>query len=487
MKGALNCEPGQDSNERGRFAFRGWAACWPTVRPRLLAASTNAYVRGAVQAAFAAACEAGRAQVAGMLLESGAIAVAVAQEAFVAACDGDRAEVAAVLLAVDGVDGNALSSDGDPVFVAAVRRGSAPVIQVLGASGKCDTSCLGSLGERDGALMLHYAVYCDQADSVRALLGLDGFAVNERTTDWERTALMQAAERSGNGAALCVAALLEDDGVDVNARDVFGFTALSMASRWCNTASVQVLLAADGVDFNGDESPEARAGKCGEFGPGGSMPLLQACEFEDNSRITDADRLACIQALAGVDGINVNQADHVGRTPLHVVVQNGASNRPAMIRALLAAKGADVNCAGREGYSALHTAMCHDEEQPDYDSVFALIAARGIDMNQRHGNGGTLLHMACELRDTDLVAAFLLAGSCRFMRDGNNQLPMARAHRDVDHEDAKWLAFLNADVVRGAAASTNAPPDWRPAWRRAAGSKHTRAFAKRPCAHTPPG
>ncbi len=118
-------------------------------------------------------------------------------------------------------------------------------------------------------------------------------------------------------------------GVDVNARDYAGNTALDQASEYGHADVVKVLLEHGAI-------PDATAS-------GGRTPLMAAAE---NGNLQVAELL-----LAG--GANINLSDRKGRTPLIAAAEDGHLE----IARLLLSKGANVNlrrskrrhCAAQSG------------------------------------------------------------------------------------------------------------------------------------------
>ena len=234
------------------------------VVPLLVGADANPHLAAATRAALAAACDAGLAGVASLLLEA----------------DGVRAEDAdAQSSRVDEGGG-----DGYTLLAAAADRGDAGVVRALVGSGKADVS---ASGENEQFPLLR-AARGGHAACLEMLLAAPGIEVNRH--DAFDCALTTAAE---HGRAECVAALLAADGIDVNQLDGDGHSALVLAARNGNAACVRALVAAPGIDANK---------LCG-----GDGALTAAAENGHSG---------CVVALLAADGIDVNQTDGDGDSAL---------------------------------------------------------------------------------------------------------------------------------------------------------------------------
>lgn len=107
-------------------------------------------------------------------------------------------------------------------------------------------------------------------------------------------------------------------------------------------------------------------------------------------------------------GADVNRADAMGWTPLHLAVREAFHEAVD----LLLAYGADVNAANHNGSTPLLLALEHDNEE----TPLKLIAA-GADPNARDREGDGALHMAVARGRTQVALRLLEAGADPTVRD----------------------------------------------------------------------
>ena len=275
------------------------------VVPLLAAATARPYLRKAAQAAFAAACAAG------------------------------EADAAALLLECDGIDGNAAVNPG---YVRPTHN--------------------------DG----HY-----------------GYAVNDEDNAEGDTVLARAARR-GRGDLVC--ALVGTGKVDVNRAGPNGGLPLVLAIRSKDTACVEALLSADGVDANAAVNPNYEGSSLDYTVEDGDTVLVRA------ARHCDA---GAVRALVASGKADVNRAAPNGDLPLTRAI---LSADEIGVEVLLATDGTSW------GQSILQGLL---------GAARALAAAKGIDLNYRHQHlGRTALHEVCARKHAALAEHLLIAGGCRF-------------------------------------------------------------------------
>ena len=184
-------------------------------------------------------------------------------------------------------------------------------------------------------------------------------------------------------------------GVDVDARQPDGATALQWAAHWNDLQAADLLLEA-GADVNAANNL-------------GVTPLALACE---NASLALVERL--LEA-----GAQADLAQASGLTPLMVAARTGNAK---VVEALLA-HGAAVNASVRKtGHSALMWAV----GEGHYESV-RLLVAQGADVDARARTGFTPLLFAARTGDIASADVLLAAGADvnRSGSDGTHALPLA--------------------------------------------------------------
>jgi len=170
----------------------------------------------------------------------------------------------------------------------------------------------------------------------------------------------------------CLGLLLATPGIDVEALNSKGETALHIAAAAGAGQAVAMLLAAGA-------SPNARA-RCGD------TPLHRA------------GSLPCVVSLLAAPGVDVNAATPMGYTPLHFAVFRGTFDL-ACLKALLSAPGLDPNPRDSSGETPLHLAALEGEDW----AIGALLEAHiGVDAGAVNRAGHTPLQVAeaCEQAST---------------------------------------------------------------------------------------
>ncbi len=230
-----------------------------------------------------------------------------------------------------------------------------------------------------------------ETDRVKASIE-SGIDVNA-TDQHGRTALMRAAERPRSGPVqdrdqhcLEVARDLLQAGADVDAVDLDGRNALSFATQTKFSKMIEALKSAGAV-LPPDEA------------------LRWAAAEQD---------LETVETLIR-EGVDVNGRDRSGRTALHIAARH---DLPQLTQALLAA-GADANAADDEGRTPLHAAANSE--------ILRVLLAAGADPNRGDILGRTALFEAAESGSSDQVSDLLAAGAEVNATTGDGNSPLHEA------------------------------------------------------------
>ena len=177
-------------------------------------------------------------------------------------------------------------------------------------------------------------------------------------------------------------------GVDVNAKDNHGWTALLYAVYYGNT-EIEKLLISAGADVNARDN-------------NGSTALIWAA----TNRSTEIEIIKLLIAA----GADVNVKPYAGR---HGATDDGftalmwsAKNGRVEIANILLAAGADINDRDDYGCTSLMIAVnhCHTE-------TAKLLIASGADVNIKKNNGDTALIWAAKNGGTEIANILLAAGA----------------------------------------------------------------------------
>ncbi|RSL61345.1 hypothetical protein CEP53_005146 [Fusarium sp. AF-6] len=308
--------------------------------------------------------------------------------------------------------------EGDPEYSAlvwAARQGYTDVVRVLLNSGRVDVNAADTHNIFRGRPLIA-ASGSGKQDMVRLLLsfpGIDPDAQNVRGG----TALINAIK---NGKAEVVEQLLAA-GADPNLQNRWGTTPLMKAARNGQAEVIRQLLAA-GADPNIQDN-EGKTALCNAAGsiwstemairvlveaPGVNADLTDNMGRTALSLAAEAGSFDNVVTLLAVDGVNPDARDATGRSPLSWVFRRGANEadwRPerllddhkAIVRRLLDIPTVDPNAVDAQGLTPLLRAVS------SYDSsefVELLLSRPGLNVNWQGPDGLSPLAVAKRARDT---------------------------------------------------------------------------------------
>ncbi len=199
------------------------------------------------------------------------------------------------------------------------------------------------------------------------------------------------------------------NGVNANAKDADGFSALGMAAtREDGDQAVPVIraLLAAGAAVNGPDRD-------------GDTALMKAVEYRSGIRV--------VQALLDA-GANPNVRNRYGSTPLREA--SGYAQNLPVVQALLAA-GAQVDARnGNDGCTALARAA---QRHNDASMVQTLLDA-GADANARCRDGPTPVLEAAVFSGPEPVTILLEAGADKSMKDDNGHDALWHARHGAEND-----------------------------------------------------
>ena len=236
--------------------------------------------------------------------------------------------------------------------------------------------------------------WADQPALIRFLL--ESGADFRATTKAGKTMLMIAASHGKED----IVAVAITKGVDVNARDTNGVTALmeAVAGRWDAHASIAKSLLVNHADANvKDNSGRTAIEKAMEAG----FPERVAMLTEHGAKL---------------DSKSLSRARNEA---LLKVVANGDSGR---VQSLLH-EGADVNYKNQGGETALMIAA----QQDHGGSIVSLLTGLGADVHAIGPDGNTALHYAADTYDAEKLAPLLEKGAAPNARDNHGNTALIRA------------------------------------------------------------
>jgi excisionase family DNA binding protein len=233
-------------------------------------------------------------------------------------------------------------------------------------------------------------------------------------------ALMKSAWEGDTGQAQA----LIHNGVDINARDAFGRTALIIAASQGHTYIVQILLE-QGAD------PHVRDNV-------GTTALI-AAEARGYARI--ASLLRSSSTDKGEAEVRPsNRENHgvpsSGMSLQRAVDQGDVSNVNALISG-----GADVNARTEDGWTPLMLATIKG-----YAEVAQALLKQGADVNARNKKGWTALMFAVSMGDLDTMRVLLDGGAEIDARDNDGKTPLMQAAGENNIESLRVLLDGGSDV-----------------------------------------
>ena len=297
---------------------------------------------------------------------------------------------------------------------------------------------------------LHTAAQKGDVGAVRRLIA-DGVNVNAKDY-YGKTALHVAAETGHEK----VAALLIEAGADMEVKTPisgrgfsdYGSTPLLLAAHWGHT-SVAELLINSGADVNARTIIYKRPviNLAAEDGREGIIKLLIAGGADINSRDGLGDETPLFGAARGgyepivelliSNGANVNATGQKAGTPLHSAVISGDYDTVQ----LLLANGADINAK-----SVLDETPLHATAYSGHTRITELLLAHGADVNASDQNGYTPLRRAVDKGQLTMAELLIKKGADIATRDKYDITPLHIVARTDRIAIAEMLISSGADI-----------------------------------------
>ncbi|XP_063923595.1 uncharacterized protein LOC135137792 isoform X2 [Zophobas morio] len=213
--------------------------------------------------------------------------------------------------------------------------------------------------------------------------------------------------------------ILTERGINVNAQNKSGTTALQLACLKAVHENVQTLL-----DFEASINSTDKNNK-------------NALHYASESRQNNRD---IIQLLID-KGIDVNIQNKNGTTALNLACLTGV-NQNAKI---LLDKGASIDSMDKNNKNALHYAS---ESQQNNQDIIQLLIGKGIDVNAQNKNGTTALQLACLTGVYQNAKILLDIGASIKSTDQNNKnaLHYASESKQINRDIIKILIEKGMDV-----------------------------------------
>ncbi|HEX8651669.1 MAG TPA: ankyrin repeat domain-containing protein [Pyrinomonadaceae bacterium] len=233
-------------------------------------------------------------------------------------------------------------------------------------------------------------------------------------------ALMKAAWEGNTGEAQA----LIHDGVDVNARDAFGRTALIIAASQGHTYIVQLLLE-QGADPDTKDNVGTTA--------------LIAAEARGYARI--ASHLRASSAHKGEAEVRPFNRENNGTPSSTMSLQRAVDQGDIGNVNALISGGADVNSRTEDGWTPLMLATIKG-----YADVARALLQRGADVNARNKKGWTALMFAVSMGDLDTLRVLLEGKAELDARDNDGKTALMQATSENNIDSLRVLIESGADV-----------------------------------------
>ncbi|PNP49541.1 hypothetical protein THARTR1_09863 [Trichoderma harzianum] len=277
------------------------------------------------------------------------------------------------LLLSKGADPRCYNSSYSHSFMLAVgRRVDESIVKLFLQDGRVDPRAQ----YFNGRAVLECAIHCNRDGVVRLLLEDGRVNPNQRFVSG-MTPLLFASSMSQRKSARTLNTLLQDERVDLSARDPDGCNACTLAAKHGNLGNIRALLL--DTRMNPDQGDKD-----------GKTPAMYAAAgyLEEGERSIQAylaqDKHLVLAAVIADERVDLNKRDKDGRTAIHWAVEN---KRLENVKLLLESGRVDVN---QEIQTLIETEMTKllpdsssidlSNNNLDVETSLALVVQRAIDI-----------------------------------------------------------------------------------------------------------
>ncbi|KAH6908122.1 hypothetical protein BKA70DRAFT_291469 [Coprinopsis sp. MPI-PUGE-AT-0042] len=224
-----------------------------------------------------------------------------------------------------------------------------------------------------------------------------------QTDRFGRTALMMFAWA---GMASAVPRVLKQPGIDVNAVEIDGYTALAFAAKQCRDPVVRILVQVTGRDINTRNYL-------------GWTPLMVASQ---------KGYVEIVRTLLAQEDIRV---DTVGEQQWTAVMLAANGGHAKVLKAFSEYSGSvDANCRGEDGETALMLAASEGHEE----AVACLLGFNDIEVNAAAKDGTTALMLAAYMGHEAVVRLLLAVPGIEVDAIGRHGVTALSVARGVGHD-----------------------------------------------------
>ena len=178
-------------------------------------------------------------------------------------------------------------------------------------------------------------------------------------------------------------------------------------------------------------------------------------EFVFFSSVKAGDLSSVVQALRSEPYL-VNFQDEIGKTPLHLAVENGLLE---MVRTLIA-YGADLDITDIEGNTPIHSAIerclsLNGAYRKNFIEIANALFGSGADANCMDNAGFSLLHLATGMGDLEVLSFLIEKGADvnGRSRSGYTSLHWGLCANIWEQDIQKYLDVLEFLIKNGAAVN----------------------------------